>query len=187
MTEDNIRSVVERLEAVPATIDGNREMLSWLRGERQWYDEAESRHRHVQIVAFEQPGENVLHVTWEWRLNPPARKGNRADVMFVINGVPVAIVEHKNPTDANAIERGIAQLKRYEQETPELMGAAQLFNVTHLIDYWYGVTWNANRRFYGALEGKPEGELQVRCAVVLRADGFSPYAPGLDPFLRRRR
>ena len=147
MTEDNIRSVVERLEAVPATIEGNREMLSWLRGERQWYDDEESRHRHVQIIDFEQPVENVLHVTWEWRLNPPARKGNRADVMFVINGVPVAIVEHKNPANANAIERGIAQLKRYEQETPELMGAAQLFNVTHLIDYWYGVTWNANRRF----------------------------------------
>ena len=163
MTEDNIRSVVERLKAVPATIEGNREMLSWLRGERQWYDEAKSRHRHVQIVDFEQPVENVLHVTWEWRLNPPARKGNRADVMFVINGVPVAIVEHKNPANANAIERGIAQLKRYERETPELMGAAQLFNVTHLIDYWYGVTWNANRRFMA--RWKERREESYRSAV----------------------
>ncbi len=147
MTDEAVRSVVERLEAVPSTIDGNREVLSWLRGERQFYDEVERRHRRVQIVDFEQPAENVFHVTWEWRLKPPARKGNRADVMFAVNGVPVAIVEHKNPTDGNAIERGITQLKRYEEETPELMGAAQLFNVTHLLDYWYGVTWNANRRF----------------------------------------
>jgi type I restriction enzyme, R subunit len=25
----------------PSTVEGNREMLSWLRGERQWYDEAD--------------------------------------------------------------------------------------------------------------------------------------------------
>ena len=147
MSGEAIRSVVERLEAIPATIEGNREMLSWLRGERQLYDEDESRYRRVQIIDFEQSNENVLCVTWEWRLRPPARKANRADVMFVINGVPVAIVEHKNPTDRKAIDRGIGQLKRYELETPELIGAAQLFNVTHLLDYWYGVTWNANRRF----------------------------------------
>lgn len=156
MTDEAIRSVVERLEAVPSTIDGNREVLSWLRGERQFYDEVERRYRRVQIIDFDQPGENVRHVTWEWRLKPPARKSNRADVMFVVNGVPVAIVEHKNPRDGNAIERGITQLKRYEQETPELMGAAQLFNVTHLLDYWYGVTWNANRRFMARWKERPE-------------------------------
>jgi len=156
MTEDAIRSAVERLEAVPPTIEGNREMLAWLRGERQWYDEAEQRHRQVRLVDFEAPASNVLHVTWEWKLKPPARKGNRADVMFLVNGVPVAIVEHKNPVDADAIERGITQLRRYEKETPELMGAPQLFNVTHLLDYWYGVTWNASRRFMARWKERPE-------------------------------
>ncbi len=147
MTDNVIRSVVENLQALPPTIEGNRQMLAWLRGERQWYDEAEERHRQVRLVDFDDVSTNVLHVTWEWRLKPPARKGNRADVMFVVNGVPVAIVEHKNPTDADAIERGVTQLRRYEVETPELMGAAQLFNVTHLLDYWYGATWNLSRRF----------------------------------------
>ena len=147
MTDDAVRSVVENIQALPPTIEGNRQMLAWLRGERQWYDEAEQRHRQVRLVDFDEPSANVLHVTWEWRLKPPARKGNRADVMFVVNGLPVAIVEHKNPTDADAIERGVTQLRRYEIETPELMVAAQLFNVTHLLDYWYGVTWNLSRRY----------------------------------------
>ena len=147
LADDAARSVVENIQALPPTIEGNRQMLAWLRGERQWYDEAEQRHRQVRLLDFDDPLANVLHVTWEWRLKPPARKGNRADVMFVVNGVPVAIVEHKNPTDADAIERGITQLRRYEIETPELMGAAQLFNVTHLLDYWYGVTWNLSRRY----------------------------------------
>ena len=147
MTEDAVRSVVENLQALFPTIEGNRQMLAWLRSERQWYDEAEQRHRQVRLIDFDTPGANVLHVTWEWRLKPLARKGNRADVMFLINGLPIAIVEHKNPTDADAIERGVTQLRRYEIETPELLGAAQLFNVTHVLDYWYGVTWNISRRY----------------------------------------
>ncbi|MBB5346205.1 type I restriction endonuclease subunit R [Tunturibacter empetritectus] len=143
---DAVRSIIETIDAIPATIEGNRDVLAWLRGEKSWYDEEEKRHRHVTLIHFEDPGENTFHVTWEWTLKPPARKGNRADVMFVVNGVPVCIVEHKNPKDGNAIERGITQLRRYELETPELIGTPQLFNVTHLLDYWYGVTWNVTRR-----------------------------------------
>ncbi|MGC2602456.1 MAG: HsdR family type I site-specific deoxyribonuclease [Rhodomicrobium sp.] len=146
LSADAVRSIIETLDAIPATVDGNREMLMWLRGERGWYDEAEKRHRRVQLIDFEHTDANVFHVSWEWALKPPARKGNRADVMFLVNGVPVCIVEHKNPKDGDAIERGIKQLRRYEIETPELIGAPQIFNVTHLLDYWYGVTWNATRR-----------------------------------------
>ncbi len=156
VSKDAARSIVETLDALPATIDGNHELLVWLRGERQWYDETEKRHRRVQLVDFRQTDANAFHVTWEWKIKPPARKGNRADVMFVVNGVPVCIVEHKNPKDGDAIERGIKQLRRYELETPELLAAPQLFNVTHLLDYWYGVTWNVNRRDMARWKQMPE-------------------------------
>ena len=146
LTADSVRSVIETLEALPATIEGNRHILAWMRGERSWYDEAEKRQRPVTLIDFDNIEANTFHVTWEWTLKPPARKGNRADVMFLVNGLPVCIVEHKNPTDGGAIERAVTQLRRYEIETPELLGAPQLFNVTHLLDYWYGVTWNASRR-----------------------------------------
>src|SRR5262245_31956327 len=53
MTKDTIRSVIESIDAIPPTIEGNREMLSWLRGERQWYDENENRHRRVTLVEFQ--------------------------------------------------------------------------------------------------------------------------------------
>lgn len=156
MSADAVRSVVETLDALPVTIEGNRELLAWLRGERQWYDDAEKRHRPVTMIDFEYVADNVFHVTWEWRIKPPARKGNRADVMFVVNGVPVVIIEHKNPKDGDAIERAIKQLRRYELETPELLATAQMFNVTHLLDYWYGVTWNANRRDMARWKQAPE-------------------------------
>ena len=50
----------------------------------------------------------------------------------------------------------MAQLRRYELETPELLGAAQLFNVTHLFDYWYGATWNASRRYMARWKERPD-------------------------------
>lgn len=163
LTDDATRSIIEKLEALPPTVEGNRQMLSWLRGEQGWYDETEKHHRRVQLIDFDHPAANVFHVTWEWTLRPPARKRNRADVMFVINGVPVAIVEHKNPKDGTALERAVIQLRRYEKETPELIGTPQLFNVTHLIEYWYGVTWNANRRYIA--RWKQEREETYRFAV----------------------
>ncbi|MER5868478.1 HsdR family type I site-specific deoxyribonuclease [Streptomyces sp. NPDC002044] len=157
------RTIVDAIEALPPTIEGNRDVLSWIRGERQWYDEKEERHRPIRVVDFDDPGSNSFVVTWEWKIEPLARKGNRADVMFVINGLPVAVVEHKNPKDGGALDRAVKQLRRYQLETPELLAAPQLFNVTHLIDYWYGVTWNVNRRFIA--KWKQTADEEYRFAV----------------------
>ena len=55
LTAAAVRSVVENLQALPPTIEGNRQMLAWLRGERQWYDEAEQRHRQVRLIDFDDP------------------------------------------------------------------------------------------------------------------------------------
>ena len=156
LSEEGLRGVLDALEALPPSIEGNRQLLAWLRGEHAWYDETEKRHRRVTVIDFGRVAENELHVSWEWKIKPPARKGNRADLMFLVNGVPVCIVEHKNPKDGDAIERGIQQLRRYELETPELLASAQLFNVTHLLDYWYGVTWNVTRRDMARWKKAPE-------------------------------
>lgn len=147
LTPDQARAVVETIEALPATIEGNWEVLRWMRGEHKWYDESEKLSRAVQLIDFVTPSNNLLQVTWEWKVEPVARKGNRADVIFLVNGLPVTIVEHKNPTSGDALTRGITQLRRYEKETPELVAQTQLYNVTHMLGYWYGVTWNVSRRF----------------------------------------
>ena len=90
----------------PGDDRGQPRDAAWLRGERSGTTRTRSAIAASQLIDFEHPGANVFHVTWEWTLKPPARKGNRADVMFLVNGVPVCIVEHKNPKDGDAIERG---------------------------------------------------------------------------------
>lgn len=144
VTKDNVQAVVQRMESAPASIEGNRELLRWLRGERSLFVEAEKRDRHVRVVDYENIENNVFQVTWEWQYRNP-RKANRADVMFLINGMPVAIVENKNPKRMDAMHEALVQLRRYELQTPEMLTAPQVFNITHLIEYFYGVTWSYNR------------------------------------------
>ncbi len=147
VTAENLPGIVQRLESVPSTIEGNREVLSWLRGKESVYSGEEWRRRNVRLVDFDDVSNNTFQVTWEWTYRNGVRKANRADVVFLINGVPVAIVENKNPKSRDAMEKALTQLRRYELETPELMTAPQVFNITHLIEYFYGVTWNLQRKF----------------------------------------
>ena len=147
VTPVDVPGIVQRLESLPNTIAGNREVLEWLRGKHTIYVDSEKRHRNVRLVDFDnQPGNNIFQVSWEWAYRNGVRKGNRADLVFVINGVPVAIVENKNPKSKDAMSKALVQLRRYELETPEMLTAPQVFNITHLIEYFYGVTWNTQRK-----------------------------------------
>lgn len=145
ITADNAGDVIGRMESVRNTIEGNAEILAWLRGEQSVYDQNEKRERNVTVVDFGTPGRNIFHVTDEWQYTN-GQETNRADVMFLINGIPVAIVETKNATKAKGIEEGLIQIREYHHETPEMLTAPQVFDITHLIDFYYGATWNLDRK-----------------------------------------
>jgi len=66
--------------------------------------------------------------------------------MFLINGLPVAIIETKSARKAKGIEEGLIQIREYHHETPEMLTAPQVFDITHLIDFYYGATWNLERK-----------------------------------------
>ena len=158
-----VPGIVQRLESLPTTIAGNREVLEWLRGNRTIFVESEKRQRNVRLLDFDDaPGANSFQLTWEWAYRNGTRKGNRADVTFLINGVPVAVVENKNPKSRDAMPKALTQLRRYELETPELLTAPQVFNITHLIEYFYGVTWNYSRKFVFNWKDEKPGDYEVR-------------------------
>jgi type I restriction enzyme R subunit len=163
VTADNVQSIIQRMESVPNNIEGNREILDWLRGNKTVFVESEKRHRNVTLVDFANLDRNVFHVTYECSFKTLNKKGNRADVMFLVNGIPLAIVENKNPKLPDAMERAVKQLRRYELETPEMMTMPQVFNVTHLIEYFYGVTWNYSRK--NIFEWKTQREEAYKSAV----------------------
>ena len=145
LDESNCADVIRRLGLLYATLEGNQEALSWLRGNESIFVQHENRERNVTLIDFENPNNNLFHVTDEWAQQGTARR-NRADVVFLINGIPVAVVETKNVGKSDGLALGVEQIRRYHNETPQMFTTAQLFGVTQLHDLFYGVTWNTNRK-----------------------------------------
>ena len=141
----NCAEVIRKLGLLNPTLTGNRDALSWLRGEQSTFVANENRNRNVTLIDFENPDNNLFYVTDEWwQQGTPNR--NRADVVFLINGIPVAVVETKSVNKRDGLELGVQQIRRYHDETPEMFTTAQLFGVTQLTDLFYGVTWNTSHK-----------------------------------------
>jgi type I restriction enzyme R subunit len=142
---ENVDSLIDKIESVRTDIEGNAEALAWLRGERTAYVEAERRHRNITVLDFDHAANNLFHVTDELEYTN-GQYTNRADVVFLINGIPVAIVETKSAAKTDGMEIAVKQIRRYHEETPELMALPQVFDVTHLIRFFYAPTWSLDRK-----------------------------------------
>ena len=145
ITSENVNEVIQRIESVSNTIEGNAEILGWLRGEKSVYDQKEKCQRNVTLIDFNDFSRNLYQVTDEWQCTN-GKETNRADVIFLVNGIPVAIVETKSAKKENGIEEGLIQIREYHNETPEMLTMPQVFDITHLLDFYYGVTWNLDRK-----------------------------------------
>jgi hypothetical protein len=137
--------VVRRLLSLRADIEGNREAWEHLKGLKTIFVEAERRERNLRLLDAQRPEANRFHVTDEFPFQSGARR-IRADVVFLVNGIPVIVVETKAATHLEGIAEALDQIRRYHAEAPDLMAQAQLFALTHLIQFFYGATWSLSRK-----------------------------------------
>jgi len=160
--------ITGRLHALKADIFGNREFLDYLRGRKTFYYKPENRELDLVLIDFSDPKNNVYEVTEEFYYHNGSY-GNREDVVFLVNGIPVLVIECKNATKDEAIALGIDQLRRYHAETPELMLPQQIFTATEAIGFAYGVTWNTVRRNIFNWKDERIGQLEAKiksfCAI----------------------
>ena len=149
-------------------IYGNREFLDHLRNRGKFFDHEEDRERDIILIDYENPSRNTYEVTEEWAYHN-GHYGTRQDVVFLINGIPVLVIECKNANKDEAIALGVDQIRRYHRETPELFIPQQLFTATDAIGFSYGVSWNTVRRniFNWKHEevGKLEEKVKSFCAI----------------------
>ncbi len=176
VTVENVDQVVTKIEGVRNNIEGNYEVLAWLRGERSIFVESEKCQKNVTVIDLEHPANNAFHVTDEWHftngIHQWDKKANRPDVIFLINGIPVAIVETKSARKTEGIAEGFAQIQRYHRETPEMLTAPQVFNVTHLIDFYYGVTWNSDRKDFFNWKDEEKGNFEKKVKRFFARERF---------------
>ena len=145
LDESRCQEIMRQLNLLGSTLEGNRDALAWLHGERSVFVPAENRERNITLIDFENPDNNLFHVTDEWSQKGAVHR-NRADVVFLINGIPVATVETKSAGKQDGLAEGVDQIRRYHDETPEMFTVTQLFGVTQVLDFFYGVTWNVSRK-----------------------------------------
>ena len=149
-------------------IYGNREFVEHLRNRGKFFDHEEKRERDLILIDYGDEANNVFEVTEEWAFHN-GHYGTREDVVFLINGIPVLVIECKNANKDEAIALGVDQIRRYHRETPELFVSQQLFTATDAIGFSYGVSWNTVRRNIFNWKDEEVGKLEVKaksfCAI----------------------
>ena len=167
-------ALVGELQRLTNDIAGNRDFLTYLRNQGKFYCAEESRELDLTLIDYgdlARPREewtNVYEVTEEFYVHN-GRYGTREDVVFLINGIPVLVIECKNASKDEAIALGVDQLRRYHEETPEVMVPEMIFSATEAIGFAYGVTWNTVRRNIFNWKNEQVGNLEAKvksfCAV----------------------
>jgi type I restriction enzyme R subunit len=137
--------LIRRLTHVRPNIEGNLEAWEYLAGLKTVYVEEERRERNVLFLDPSRLEANTFHVTDEFTFASGTHT-IRPDIVFLINGIPVLVVETKAATRLEGIAEALDQLRRYHRQGPELMALVQLYAVTHLIRFYYGPTWNLSRK-----------------------------------------
>lgn len=154
-------ALVGDLRRLHADIAGNRDFLAYLRNTKTFYDKSEGREPNLVVVDYEHPENNGFEVTEEFYCHN-GKHGTREDVVFLINGIPVLVIECKNATKDEAIALAVDQVRRYHAETPELFVPQMIFTATEAIGFSYGVTWNMIRRNIFNWKDERKGNLEIK-------------------------
>ncbi len=154
-------ALLSRLHHLQANIFGNRDFLTYLRNQGKFFCAEENREQDLMLIDYEHIENNVFEVTEEYWINN-GHYANREDVVFLINGIPVLVIECKNANKEEAIALGIDQIRRYHTETPEIFVPQMIFTATEAIGFAYGVTWNTVRRNIFNWKHEQKGNLEAK-------------------------
>jgi type I restriction enzyme R subunit len=154
-------ALVGRLSRLHADIYGNREFLAYLRNSGKFFYPPENRELDLTLIDYIHPERNIYEVTEEYYWHN-GHFGNREDVVFLINGIPVVVIECKNADKDEGIAIGIDQIRRYHTETPEFFIPEMVFTATDALGFDYGATWNTVRRNLFHWKDEQIGQLEAK-------------------------
>jgi type I restriction enzyme R subunit len=132
---DRADEVLYKLRAILLAVrsDGllkaNEELTAWLRGDRSMPFGPNHEHVTVRLIDFDNPENNEYVVTsqFTFRAGPAER---RADLLLVVNGLPLVVIEAKTPVRhaVSWLDGALQVHDDYEKNVPELF-VANVFNV----------------------------------------------------------
>ncbi|MBP7055680.1 MAG: HsdR family type I site-specific deoxyribonuclease [Candidatus Omnitrophica bacterium] len=182
--EDKKGELVRKLSVLQNDIKGNRDFLEYLKGNKTFFSRKDNREYNLTLINFTEPDKNVYKVTDEYYFNN-GRYGNREDIVFLINGIPIVVVECKSATVDEAIAISVDQLRRYHSETPEMMVPQQMFTATESLGFSYGVTWNLSRRSIFNWKHEEVGRLEDKVKSFFAKERIRAYLKNYILFVEK--
>ena len=124
---DRADDVLYRLRAIvmgvrtDGLVKANEEFAAWLAGERSMPFGADGEHVTVRLVDFENVERNQYVVTTQYTVRSGANE-RRADLVLLVNGLPLVVIEAKTPVrSSQSWFDGATQIRDdYERNVPEL-------------------------------------------------------------------
>jgi len=172
--EGTANDLISKLLSLNTDIKGNRDFLKYLRGTKTFFSSSDNREYNLQLIDYNNHSNNTYHVSEEYYFNN-GKYGNREDIVFFINGIPVIVIECKSATKDEALAIGIDQVRRYHKETPEMLIPQQIFTVTEALGFLYGVTWNVSRKNLFNWKEEEIGNLESKIKTFFSIDRILSY------------
>ncbi len=118
----------------PSLIQNNREFHRLLRDgvKVQFQQDEETKADFVHLFDFANADNNEFLAVNQFTIRGP-KSSKRPDIIIFINGLPIAVLELKNPADANTtIYDSYKQLQTYKEEIPDLFIFNELLVIADL-------------------------------------------------------
>ena len=94
--------LLKQLDSLSTDIYGNKDFLVYLQNKGKYFYAAENRELDLKLIDYDDLSNNKYHVTEEYYITN-GKYSNREDIVFLINGIPILVIECKNANKDEAI------------------------------------------------------------------------------------
>lgn len=142
---DRADEVLYRLRAVIMTVresglvKANEEFAAWLLGERSMPFGENGEHVTIRLIDFDDIEQNQVVVTQQFTIRA-GKTEKRADLVLLVNGMPLVVIEAKTPVRASEswLDGALQVHEDYEKNVPELFVPNVFSAATEGKAYRYG-------------------------------------------------
>ena len=142
---DRVDDVLYRLRAIVMTVrdsglvKANEEFVGWLLGERSMPFGENGEHVTIRLVDFDDIEQNQLVVTQQFIVRA-GKTEKRADLVLLVNGIPLVVIEAKTPVRSSQswLDGALQVHEDYEKNVPELFVPNVLSVATEGKEFRYG-------------------------------------------------
>lgn len=154
LTADEIRQIMDLVRLVGAESEFStlHKVYGWMVNGVQFVPQS-GHAKMVELIDFEHPENNIFRVVNQFTVeytNNGQKENRRPDILLFVNGMPLCIIELKNPADANAtIHDAYEQITiRYWRDIPHLLHYCPLACISDGVKTRLGTVCTPYEHFY---------------------------------------